>query len=207
MPPAVPEPGGVDQAMRDGAFAAVCDPSDAIRQAVSAAANVFTAPSDDVGALLRWLVASTGATHMVEVGSAAGITGLWCVEAGPQLTLTSIEADEHLHGLAKQAYKTARVAGQVRAIHADSATVLPRLADESYDLVVLQAGAAKLAGDVAHAMRMLKPGGTLVARGVLRGGAHAKANAAFVSSLAEHRFMTTTVLAIDDGVLLATKTV
>ena len=206
-PAAPPEPAKVDDAMRDGALKAVCDTSVHVTAAIAAAANVQTAPSDEVGALLRWLVASTKATHVVEVGSAGGVTGLWSVENQPQVTLTSIEQDEHLHKLAKQVFKDARVTSQVRAIHADGTTVLPRLADESYDLIVLQAGAGKLAGDLAEAVRILKPGGTLLARGVLRGGAHAKANAAFVSALVEHRFMTVTVLTVDDGVLLATKTV
>jgi predicted O-methyltransferase YrrM len=207
-PAGVPEPGQVDEAMRAGAITAVCEPSAALQRAHAAAAAVLTPPSDEVGALLRFVTACVGAKAVVEVGSAAGVSGLWLLDgAAAHLMLTSIESDEHVHKLAKAAYRDAGVTGQVRAIHADGQTVLPRLTDESYDVVLLQAGAGKLAGELADAVRLLRPGGVLIARGVLRGGAHAKANAGFVNSVAEHRFLTVSVLPVDDGVVLATKTV
>lgn len=205
--PAAREVGGIDEAMRAGAFTAVCEPSPAIRRAAAEASTVLHPPGDDVGAFLRFMVASRAARTVVEVGGAGGVSGLWMLAAGVDgLTVTSIEPDEHVHKLAKQAYRDAGVAGQVRAIHAEGQTVLPRLADASYDLVVLQAGAAKLDGDLAEAVRILRPGGVLIARGVLRGGAHAKANAQFVTHLAEHRALTVSVLTIDDGVVVAAKT-
>ncbi|MEX2533259.1 MAG: class I SAM-dependent methyltransferase [Nitriliruptoraceae bacterium] len=202
-----PEPGGIDEQMRAGAVAALCEPSAALERAVTAAASVLNPPSSEVGAFLRWAVAAHNARSIVEVGCAGGVTGLWFLDGlQAQAIVTSVEPDEHVHKLAKAAYRDAGVSGQVRAIHADGSTVLPRLTDESYDVVLLQTGAAKLAGELADAVRMLRPGGLLIARGVLRGGAHAKANAQFVNTLAEHRSMTVAVLPLDDGVVVATKT-
>jgi len=203
--PVMVEPGGIDDTMRAGAVAAACEPSAAIMRATTAAASVLHPPSDEVGAWLRFMVTAHAAQTVVEVGSAGGITGLWMLDTQASVVVTSIEADEHVHKLAKAAYRDAGVTSQVRAIHTDGQTVLPRLADESYDLVLLQAGAAKLVGELTDAVRVLRPGGVLIARGVLRGGAHAKANAQFVNTLAEHRFLTVAVLSIDDGVVVATK--
>lgn len=203
-----PEPGGIDETMRSGAIAAICEASAALERASVAAASVLTPLSVEVGAFLRWSVAAHKARAIVEVGCAGGVTGLWFLDGlSDKAVVTSIEPDEHVYKLAKAAYRDAGVADQVRAIHADGSTVLPRLADESYDVVLLQTGAAKLAGELADAVRMLRPGGLLIARGVLRGGAHAKANAQFVNTLAEHRFMTVAMLPLDDGVVVATKTV
>jgi len=201
-----PEPGGIDETMRAGAVTAICEPSAALERAVTAATSVLNPPSSEVGAFLRWAVAAHQARSIVEVGCAGGVTGLWFLDGlAEQAVVTSIEPDEHVHKLAKTAYRDAGVTAQVRAIHADGSTVLPRLADESYDVVLLQTGAAKLAGELADAVRMLRPGGLLIARGVLRGGAHAKANAQFVNTLAEHRSMTVAMLPLDDGVVVATK--
>lgn len=201
-------PSGIDETMRAGALKAICEPSAALERATTAAAAVLHPPSVEVGAFLRWSVAAHHARAIVEVGSAGGVTGLWFLDGlSDKAVVTSIEPDEHVHKLAKTAYRDAGVADQVRAIHADGSTVLPRLTDDSYDVVLLQTGAAKLAGELADAIRMLRPGGLLIARGVLRGSGQAKANAQFVNTLAEHRVLTVAMLPLDDGVVVATKSV
>ena len=83
--------------------------------------------------------------------------------------LTSVEPDAHRHGLATQAFTEAGVSGSVRAIEGDPTTVLPRLADGGYDLVLLQT--ADDPALVDHATRLVREGAQVrpAARAVVSG--------------------------------------
>jgi predicted O-methyltransferase YrrM len=163
-------------------------------------------PSPELGALLRWLGATVGARTAIEVGSAAGITGLWLVRGLTEKgVLTTIDDDPHAHGLATDAYQRAGIAGRVRAILGDPGEVLPRLSDGSYDLVVLQGPAYAIVDPLEHARRLLRPGGILVALGLLASGDHAEARARFVQALADDPAFSPVVLPLDEGVALANR--
>lgn len=163
-------------------------------------------PPPEIGALVAWAATTCGARTAVEVGSAAGITGLWLLpHLAERGVLTSIEADPHAHGLATQAFVDAGVHGRVRAIQSDPLAVLPRLSDAAYDLVLLQGGPDGYPAALDHARRLLRPGGMLLARGVLRPGTHADALARFLDDLASDEHLTATVLPLDDGLALATR--
>jgi predicted O-methyltransferase YrrM len=163
-------------------------------------------PSPELGALLRWLGATIGARTAIEVGSAAGITGLWLVRGlAEKGVLTTIDDDPHAHGLATDAYQRAGIAGRVRAILGDPGEVLPRLSDGSYDLVVLQGPAFATVDPLEHARRLLRPGGILVALGLLASGDHAEARARFVQALADDPAFAPVVLPLDEGVALANR--
>jgi predicted O-methyltransferase YrrM len=162
------------------------------------------APSPEVGALLRWLVRAHHAKAVVEVGSAGGITGAWLLDALPTGgVLTSIEPDPHLHELAAQTYKAVEAGSRPRSIQGDPSTVLPRLADGSYDLLLLQSD-GRNAEDLAHARRLLRDGGALVVRGILRPGEHAEGNRQLVEAIGADPAFDGTVLPVDGGLLLVT---
>jgi predicted O-methyltransferase YrrM len=177
---------------------------DAIAQARSRATGV--APTPEVGALLAWAAATVQARAAVEVGAACGVTGLWIarglVDRG---VLTSIEADTHAHSLANEAFSGSG-ARKVRGILGEPDTVLPRLSDGGYDLMLLQSRPAEYPEHLEHARRLLRPGGILIARDVLRRGEAGGALATFLQRLAEDiASFTTTVLPLDDGIALATR--
>jgi predicted O-methyltransferase YrrM len=178
---------------------------DAIAQARSRATGV--APTPEVGALLAWAAATVDARAAVEVGAACGVTGLWIARGlGERGVLTSIEADPHAHSLADDAFSQSSGARKVRGILGEPATVLPRLSDGGYDLMVLQSRPADYPEHLDHARRLLRPGGVLIARDVLRRGEAGGALATFLQRLAEDtEFFTTTVLPLDDGIALATR--
>jgi predicted O-methyltransferase YrrM len=162
-------------------------------------------PSPEVGGLLRWLVRVNQAKAVVEVGSAGGITGAWLLAALPSGgVLTSIEPDPHLHELAAQTYKGVDAGSRPRSIQGDPETVLPRLADGSYDLLLLQAD-GRSPSDLDHARRLLHGGGTLVVRGVLRPGEHAEGCRQLVEAVGADPTFDGTVLPVDGGLLLATR--
>lgn len=162
-------------------------------------------PEPELGALLRWAVRSVAARAVVEVGSAGGVSGSWIVpELPPRGVLTSIEPDPHAHGLATDAFHAMTAGPRVRAILGEADTVLGRLSDGAYDLLLLQARPALTPELLAHARRLLRPGGLLLARGVLRDGEHAEETAEALQDLAEDPDATPVVLPVDGGLVLAT---
>lgn len=158
------------------------------------------APAPEIGALLGWLARSAGAVSAVEVGSAGGLSGLWLVRAlTGRRALTSIEPDPYAHSLASDAYAEDGVEAHVRSILGEPATVLPRLSDGAYDLVVIQTDPVRGTDHPAHAARLLRPGGVAVFRGVARGGELADASAELLVGIVEHLLFDTVVLPIADG--------
>ncbi len=163
-------------------------------------------PSPEVGSLLRWAAVTCGARTAVEVGGAGGVSGLWLLRGlGSGGVLTSIEPDPHAHGLATSAYADADVGTRVRAILGQPEQVLPRLSDGAYDLMLLQSGPAGYVDALVHARRLLRPGGLLAARGILRPGDHADTVARFLDDLADDEAMTATLLPLDGGLVIATR--
>ena len=178
---------------------------DGITQARRRATGI--APTPEVGALLAWAAATVEARAAVEVGAAGGVTGLWIARGLRERgVLTSVEADPHAHGLADEAFATVGGTRKVRGILGEPATVLPRLSDGGYDLVLLQGRPDDYPEHLEHARRLLRPGGVLVARDVLRPGEAGEALATFLQQLAEDvEGFATVVLPLDDGVALATR--
>lgn len=117
-----------------------------------------------VGAVLRLLAAAVNAKAVVEVGTGAGVSGLWLLSGMPSdgiLTTIDIEA-EHQRA-AKQAYAAAGVAPQrTRVIAGPALDVLPRLTDAAYDMVMIDGDKREYPQYVEQALRLLRSGGVLV---------------------------------------------
>jgi predicted O-methyltransferase YrrM len=88
----------------------------------------------------------------------------------PDGVLTTIEADPEHQRLAKETYQDAGVASRVRAILGKALDVLPRLADKSYDLMFLDAVKAQYPEYLEHGLRLVRPGGVILADNVLWSG-------------------------------------
>src|ERR1700761_1188939 len=115
------------------------------------------------GAALRVLAAATGARSGVEVGTGAGVSGLYLfggmAEAG---VLTSIDVEGENQRAAKEAWTEAGIApARYRQINGSAAEVLPRLRDEAYDLVFVDADKGAYQVYYEQAMRLLRPGGVV----------------------------------------------
>jgi predicted O-methyltransferase YrrM len=115
------------------------------------------------GVVLRLLAAAAGAKAVVEVGTGAGVSGLWLLLGMPSdgiLTTIDIEA-EHQRA-AKQAYAAAGIAPQrTRVITGRALDVLPRMTDAAYDMVVIDADKTEYPQYVEQALRLLRTGGVL----------------------------------------------
>ena len=119
--------------------------------------------SPGTGAALRMLAAATRATAVAEIGTGAGVSGLWLLRGmSADGVLTTIDSEaEHLRA-AKEAFTDDGVRPtRARTIAGRALDVLPRLTDGAYDVVVADGDPLQLAEVVQHGLRLLRPGGLL----------------------------------------------
>ncbi|MEY4163669.1 MAG: hypothetical protein RLZZ79_621 [Actinomycetota bacterium] len=124
-----------------------------------------------VGALLRYLTHLIGATSIVEVGTGAGVSGLWILPVMSEKGLfTSIDDEIENAKLAKQAFDEAGISSaRFRLITGNSSEIVGKLADSLYDIFILRKS-RDIFENVENAHRALRPGGVLVIDRALMGG-------------------------------------
>lgn len=182
-------------------------------RAVDAGAGAVT-PA--VGALLGLLARATGGRAVVEVGTGAGVSGLWLLSGMREDgVLTTIDVEPEHQRLAREAFAEAGVGpGRTRLIAGRAQEVLTRLADDSYDLVFIDANPADQTDFVAEGVRLLRPGGVIVVhRAGLDGRAgDPTANDAEVTAVREAARMiaaderlTPVLVPLGDGLLMAAR--
>lgn len=116
------------------------------------------------GSLLRALVATHRSQRVLEVGCNLGYSALWMATALPEGgTLETIEIDPELAKRADQHFVDAGLARRVKVHEGAALDVLPTLAEASYDLVFLDAVKAEYPRYLDEALRLLRPGGLVVA--------------------------------------------
>lgn len=127
--------------------------------------------SPAVGAQCAVLAAATGARSMVEIGTGAGVSGLWLLRGAPQAVLTTIDNEpEHL-AAARQTFTEAKIpAARARFITGRAADVLPRMNESSYDIVLVDADPENVIEYVEHGLRLVRTGGLVLVPRVLAGG-------------------------------------
>jgi predicted O-methyltransferase YrrM len=115
------------------------------------------------GVVLRLLAAAVNAKAVVEVGTGAGVSGLWLLSGMPtDGILTTIDIEAEHQRAAKQAYAAAGIAPQrTRVITGRALDVLPRMTDAAYDMVVIDADKTEYPQYVEQALRLLRTGGVL----------------------------------------------
>lgn len=115
-----------------------------------------------VGSHLALLVSASQAKAVVEVGTGAGVSGLWLLSGNPNVILASIETEGEYQSHAKFAFNQAQIpASRLRLINGKSVEVLTNLADETYDLVFLDGDRETLGEQIDQSLRLLRPGGVL----------------------------------------------
>ena len=129
------------------------------------------AVSPATGAQLAVIAAATAATNIIEIGTGVGVSGLWLLSGAPGATLTSIDFELDYQQSAKKAFLDAGIpANRVRLIAGRAIDVLPRMNEQSYDIVLVDADPHSVIQYVEHGLRLLRTGGTLlVAHALWRG--------------------------------------
>ncbi len=148
------------------------DESTAIRTARAHSLELGVDPiSPAVGAQLAVLAAASSVHSILEIGTGAGVSGLWLLTGAPDAILTSIDVEYDHQQAARTAFADADVpANRIRLITGTALEVLPRMNDGAYDLVLVDADPTNLLAYVEHGLRIARRGGlVLVARALWKG--------------------------------------
>jgi predicted O-methyltransferase YrrM len=128
-------------------------------------------PTPAVGKFLKFSVNLLNAKSVVEVGTGSGVGGLWLLSGMPSdAVLTTIDSEREHSKIAKTIFDEADVAPtRYRIITGKLIEVIGKLADNSYDLIVIRP-ALDLFDMVHESYRLLKSGGLLIIDQALSGG-------------------------------------
>lgn len=131
-----------------------------------------TALAPSAGATLRFLATAVGARAVVELGTGAGVSGLYLLRGmAADGVLTSIDIEPEFHRAARTAFRDAGFsAGRSRLILGRAVDVLPRLTAGGYDLVFVDAAKAEYAHFFEQGVQLLRPGGVIAFNDVLSQG-------------------------------------
>jgi predicted O-methyltransferase YrrM len=121
------------------------------------------------GAMLRFLAATLRAKAVVEVGTGAGLSGLYLLRGmAPDGVLTSIDVEPEHQAAAKRAFAAGGFGpGRTRLIMGRALDVLPRLTDSAYDIVFVDAAKTEYPSYHEQGVRLLRPGGVIAFDNVL----------------------------------------
>jgi len=169
------------------------------------------------GAALQFLATVLRARAVVEIGTGTGVSGLYLLRgmAGDGV-LTSIDVEPEHQGAAKRAFADGGVPpGRTRLIMGRALDVLPRLTDEAYDLLFVDAARAEYPSYHQQGVRLLRPGGVIAFDNVLRAGgvvnparqdAETRALREVARAVRDDDRLTPVLLPLGDGLLVAAKT-
>ncbi|MFD3506214.1 O-methyltransferase [Nocardia sp. NPDC058666] len=169
-----------------------------------------------VGALLTMYAQMLGARAVVEVGTGAGVSGLWLLDGMREDgTLTTIDSEPEHQRAAKEAFRAAQITpSRTRLINGRALDVLPRLAEGSYDLVFIDAAPMEHPHYVEQGVRLLREGGAFILNNALLGGRvpdpeqrdpATQAVRAATRAIAENPELTSVLIPIGDGLLCASR--
>ncbi|OBG98301.1 methyltransferase [Mycobacterium sp. E3251] len=169
-----------------------------------------------VGALLSLLTKLSGGKAVAEVGTGAGVSGLWLLSGmSDDGVLTTIDIEPEYLRLAKQAFSEAGIGpSRTRLISGRAQEVLTRLADESYDLVFVDADPVDQPDYVVEGVRLLRSGGVIVVHRAALGGragdpaardAEVVAVREAARLIAEDERLTPALIPLGDGILAAVR--
>ncbi|SEC52151.1 Predicted O-methyltransferase YrrM [Paramicrobacterium humi] len=138
--------------------------ADAVQKARAQSLELgITAISPGTGAQLALIAAASDAHNLMEIGTGAGVSGLCLLAGSAKSVLTTIDSESEHLGHARTAFADAGIgANRTRLITGRARDVLPRMNEDSYDLVLVDADPAEVIENVEHALRMARVGGTVL---------------------------------------------
>jgi predicted O-methyltransferase YrrM len=168
----------------------------------------------DLGRLLAVLVRATGGRAVLEVGTFVGVSATWMAQAlAAGGRLDTLELDPVRADRAEAWFRRAGLADRVRVHRGPAAATLAGLPDGAYDLCYIDADKTGYTQYLEHAVRLVRPGGLIVADNVLSGGRVAGERREDTESAValrehtrralDHPRLETTLLTVGDGVTLS----
>jgi len=174
----------------------------------------------EVGALLRVLASTAGASRILEIGTAIGYSGIWLATAlPPDGMLITMEVDEGRAEQARRNFSRAGLASRVTVIVGDAQLKIAKVSGP-FDLIFLDTDKQLYVPLLDRLVSLLRPGGVLVADNVLWDGEvvpgfratpmrdprDTRAVAAFNERVAAHPQLVTSIVPLRDGVSISVKT-
>ena len=164
--------------MRDdtaGYLGALFAPEDAALLALREEADRLglppTAIAPETGRLLQVLLAAVGARSVLEVGTLGGCSAIWIARAlPPEGRLLTLELDPRHAAFARRHLELAGLGDRVEVRVGRALDLLPALDGVCFDAVFLDADREPLPIYLEWALRLVRPGGLVVADHALRGG-------------------------------------
>ncbi|HET7459415.1 MAG TPA: O-methyltransferase [Gemmatimonadaceae bacterium] len=198
----------------DALFAPEDDALVAMREAADRSGLPPTSIAPGTGRLLQVLLESIGARRVLEIGTLAGYSATWLARALPADggRVTTVEVEERHAAFARRQLAHAGVGDRVEVVVGRALDVMPSFDGERFDAVFLDADAEPLPTYLEWSVRLLRPGGLLLADNALRGGrvldprardAATTAVREFHRRLATDRRLSATVVATADGLVVA----
>ncbi|MGE0042069.1 MAG: O-methyltransferase [Vicinamibacterales bacterium] len=175
--------------------------------------------SPGTGALLHALVRASGASRILEIGTAIGYSGLWMATAlGEAGMLVTIERDASRAATARAHFAAAGAAAKVSVMVGDASRYLHKVAGP-FDLVFQDADKTGYGPMLDRLVALVRPGGLIVTDNALWDGevvpgfvaeprrdpADTAAIAAYNARLAADPRLFTTILPIGDGVAVSVR--
>lgn len=159
---------------------------------------------------LQVLVRAAGASRVLEVGTLGGYSAIWMARAMKEGgSILSLEINPEHAAFARRYIDRAGLSHAIEVRVGAALQQLPTLDGEKFDIVFLDADKEPLPTYLDWALRLLRPGGLVIADNTLRGGrvadpaeddAQLRAIREFNRKLASNPRVTGLVVPIGDGV-------
>ena len=127
--------------------------------------------SADTGRLLQVIIRAVGARRILEVGTLGGYSAIWMARALPDGgTIVSLESEPAHAEFARTHLSSAGLADRVDVRVGHALQLLPAMDGERFDLVFLDADKGPLPTYLDWALRLVRPGGAIIADNAFWGG-------------------------------------
>lgn len=155
---------------------------------------------------------------ILEIGTAAGLSGICMLQAAKNAVLTTVEADESNYIAARKNFERYNLLSRVNTYFDDAGNAV-RFLDGSFDFIFLDGAKARYYDYLPELKRLLGKGGVLFAdnvlfRGLIESGRPPHRDMtivrnmrAFIEELSSDSGYVVSVLDIGDGVLIAHKNI
>lgn len=138
---------------------------------VEALANSLPVVSTALAAHLAFVASVSAPDQIIQIGATAGVAGAAMHRGAPKAVITTIDHDsEALDRERRSLLRMGHAPAWIRNISGDPLQVLPRMSESSYDLVLISATLEHVAAHIQHALRLVRPGGTILVCNALNHG-------------------------------------
>lgn len=169
--------------------------------------------------VLKMLVAMNQPERILEIGTAVGFSALLMAEAAPaSCEIVTIESYEKRIPLAKKHFRESENGSRITLLEGDATEILPTLTDP-FDFIFMDAAKGQYINFFPEVLRLLQPGGVMVADNVLQDGdileshfAVTRRNRTIHKRMREYLYQVThqeelvsAVIPVGDGLTVSTK--